>query len=295
MLVRPSFLMVIMLWLVPATLFADVFLSPAKVELSLKAGSEVTQYLNITNRIGQEAKFNLSVEDFSQSADFEGGVTLGKSVDGLNSSLGRYISLDSSSFVLPNGGQARVPVKINLPKDVGPGGLYAAVLVSATPSKNEPGAAKIITRLGSLFFVKILGPTKESGLLKDLYFYPNKNPLENKVEITFENDGDIYLNPYGIINIYDFYSGRLVRSIEIDPWFVLPRSSRARIVTLGHFRSGKYTAHLLLNRGYQDIVDENYLNFKINFFSTKPERLFYLFVVLIIGFYLYKYKSRLHV
>ncbi len=71
-------LLVVLFLFLPDSLFAleirstpaipiknDTVLSPAKVELSLKPGSEVIQYLNVTNRTGREMSFNLDIEDFA--------------------------------------------------------------------------------------------------------------------------------------------------------------------------------------------------------------------------------------
>ncbi len=269
----------ILFWLTPLSLFAveisrfsgvpvkgDIALSPAKVELSLDPGTQSVQYLDVINRMGQDAVFSVDVEDFSPSEDIYGSVILDKTVDGLNSSLKRYIKLDPSEFTLSHGEQARIPVIISLPKGARPGGLYGAVLVSGSPLKNESGATKVVTRLGSLFFVKVNGSVSQSGILKGVSFH------DNKIEIVFENNGDIYLNPYGIINIYDD-SKKLVKKIDVDPWFVLPNSTRIRTVTVGDLATGAYTANISINRGYDNVIDSNNLSFD---FSSPSGKSFYL-------------------
>jgi hypothetical protein len=235
----------------------DIVLSPAKVELSLEQGTKISRYLTVVNRTGQDAIFEISVEDFSPSDDPDGGVVLDKTIIGLQSSLKKYISFDQKSFSLSHGEQARIPITIDLPKNVSPGGLYGAVLVSSAPLKNEAGATKVITRLGSLFFIKINGPVTQAGSLKGAYF---KN---GRIVILFENGGDIYLNHYGKIKISDSYKNSFMESIDIDPWFVLPKSIRTKIVKVDDLPAGKYIAGISINRGYDDIIDTKELSFEI--------------------------------
>ena len=261
---------VLLFWLAPFLLFAfevttfpdvpvksDILLTPAKAEMILSPGAKSSRHVTVLNRTGQEIKFSVDVEDFASPTDSDGSVILDREIDGLSSSLKRYISVDTSSFVLSHGQQASLLVTVNLPKDVSSGGLYSAVLVSGVPSKDLIGATRIVNRLGALFFVKVPGRINELGVLKAASL------RDKKVDLVFENSGDIYLNPYGVVEIYGESSRRLVKKVVVDPWFVMPRSSRIRTVPIDDLPPGKYFANLLLNRGYGDILDSKQLYFDI--------------------------------
>ena len=112
--------------------------------------------------------------------------------------------------------------------------------------------------MGALFFVKVHGEVKQSGKLNSLTF------VANSLNIEFQNDGDIYLNPYGIINVYEYYTRKLVSKLVVDPWFVLPRSTRTRSVLINGLDGGKYTAEITLNRGYENFIDNKFVNFDIS-------------------------------
>ncbi len=280
--------------LVPISLFAtnisrlsgvpvknDIVLMPARVEISLKQGEKSSKYINVTNRLGKDAIFKVEVEDFAPSDD--GGVDLDKTIDGLKSSLKKYISVDSTEFSLAHGEQAHISVTIDLPKNIGPGGLYAVVLISGTPLQNEPGAAKVITRLGAMFFVKVDGPVLKSGVLESVIY------ADKKINITFENSGDIHLNPYGIVDIYDD-SNKLVKKIEIDPWFVLPRSTRTRVVDIKDIPTGSYIAKISMNRGYDDIIDSRDLNFSFSSANEGKFNFYIIFISAVLILLLFKYK-----
>lgn len=261
----------------------DILLKPAKVEIKMAKGDKTTTYIDIVNRMGEEGIFEIGVEDFSPATDPDGGVILDKSIDGLNSSLKRYIKIERLSFTLSHGEQARIPVIIDLPTDINTNGLYGVVLVSGSPLKNKQGTTRVITRLGSLFFVKVDGYSKQAGVFKGAFL---KN---NKIEILFENGGDIYLNPYGIISIRQAGGSKIVKKIEIDPWFVLPRSIRSRSIGVGDLPAGKYVATISLNRGYADIVDNKELTFELDGVSNSKYKASILFGFIVVsGIFLYK-------
>ncbi len=260
----------------------DMILTPAKIELSMDSGSKSIQYINIINRLGVDAVFNLDTEDFSPASERDGGVALGRAIN-VSSSLMRYISFDKAPFVLKHGQGARIPITINLPNIVRPGGLYGAVLISGIPIRNESGATKVVTRLGTLFFVKVNGTLKPTGVLKNVIFN------NGQFVIQFKNDGDIYLNPYGIIDIYDSEQ-RLVRQTQIDPWFVLPGSSRTRTITISNLSAGSYIANIALNRGYENIIDNKSISFEILAVPSDYIYKFLLVFIVVVCLALFLYK-----
>jgi hypothetical protein len=56
--------------------------------------------------------------------------------------------------------------------------------------------------------------------------------------------------------------GEEVGFVELDPWFVLPKSLRVREITWDReMLFGRYTVTARVNRGYEDIVDEMSVSF----------------------------------
>ncbi|MBI3633445.1 MAG: hypothetical protein HY226_04085 [Candidatus Vogelbacteria bacterium] len=263
----------------------DVLLRPAKVEMSVGRGTSNIRFLDVLNRTGKDEIFNVDVEDFSSEND-SNGISLNNTVNGLDSSLKKYITASTSRFVLSHGQQAHIPIMINIPQNILSGGLYGVVLVSGRPLSNVVGAANFVTRMGSLFFVKINGAVKQSGRLESFTFY------DKKFGIQFENSGDIYLNPYGIINMYEYYSHKLVKKIAIDPWFVLPRSTRTRYISIDNLTPGKYIAEITLNRGYENLLDNDFVSFEVRdntiFRGWLPEIILVTVVLMVLFLYVWK-------
>lgn len=248
------------------TIENDFALAPGKTELFLNPGDIVTKELYITNRLGRDIEFVIDIEDFTGSRDPRETVVLLGDKRGPYS-LRDYLKPELKNFTLKQGQRMILPVIISIPADAEPGGLYGSVLVASQPAKSTSqaeadkatGGAKIVTRLGTLFFVRVSGDVKEEGVLKkfsaklDKYFF-EKGPIP--FEVLFENNGNVHLSPYGTIEVKNLL-GREVEQLNIDPWFAMPDSLRAREVKWEReFLFGKYTALLKVNRGYGNIVDE---------------------------------------
>ncbi len=233
---------------------------PAKSELSLNPGETKNIELRIQNRMGRTQSFEISFEDFVASQDLDQTVVLTGSEIRSQTSLAQYIRVEKNNFTLEQGDELILPVSISIPEQVAPGGRFGAVVVSAVSSKENNGTkervysgASVVSRIASLMFVKVNGEVVTSGKLLD--FSTKNNQIvfwsgEIPVRVLFENTGTVHVNPYGIITVKDIFGGR-VGEVQIDPWFVLPGSSRTRDVSLRkEGLLGRYTATLEINPGY---------------------------------------------
>ena len=244
----------------------DFVLGPGKTELWMDPGDSFTKQLLISNRLGKTMSFKVSIEDFTGSRNPEETVVLLGEEKGVYS-LKDYLKPEITEFTLTHGQRIVLPIEIFIPEDAEPGGLYGVVLVETIPSELQKeeekekakGQLSLISRLGTLFFIRVKGDVVEDGFLKELKlreikkFY-EKGPIS--FELLFENNGNVHLTPYGIIEITNFF-GRKVGEVEIDPYFVMPDSLRLREVQWNReFLFGRYTATVSLNRGYQDIIDQ---------------------------------------
>ena len=228
----------------------DFVVQPAKVEVSLYPGEKRMRNIYITNRLGERASFNVSIESFAASRDPRGGVILGESP------APSFVAVSDRTFVLSQGERAEVPVTIAVPRGTDPGGQFFAVVVSGSSEHKISGAAHITSRVAALFFVRIEGVMHEAGILNDFSY------RDGFFEILFENTGTVHINPYGVITIHRWWRGDA--TIFVDPWFVLPGSSRIRAVALPiNLGWGRYTATLLMNRGYHNVVDTKEIVFWI--------------------------------
>lgn len=240
----------------------DFVVGPGRTEITISPGETVVQEITVTNRISDNRVFILEVDDITGSADGSSAVSL---TDGERGpySIRDYITFPEDRITLNLGERARIPVTISLPPDAEPGGLYGSVLVSteraATEQIAEGPRSPIIARIGSLFFVTVRGEVERNAALVgvktlDNRWWYEKGPVN--IGITHENKGSVHLNPYGEVSIKNIF-GEEVGFVEIDPWFVLPKSLRTREIAWDReFLFGRYEVTARINRGYDDVVDE---------------------------------------
>ncbi len=238
----------------------DFVVEPGKTEIFANPGDTVTKNITITNRIGKKVKFKLTTEDMIGTDDPLSPVRLlGDDVGPY--SVKNFIQPEINEFSLDLGEKITIPVKVFIPLDAEPRGYYGALIVSNEPeilsgeqSSQTEGKARLISRIGSLFLLRINGEGKESGNLEDFKIIgPKQSFYENRpggFEIAFKNTGNVHLVPHGLITIRNIL-GKTVGEIPVDAYFSLPDSIRYReVLWEAGTGLGRYTANLSLYPGY---------------------------------------------
>lgn len=238
-----------------AAITEGLVLTPAKTELTLAPGASGERLLTLQNYSDQDLFVTISTEDFLTDNAY---------------SLRHYLTYPREPLLLTARGSLQIPISINLPADLPPGGYYAAVFAAATLAADDlPSAVaktRVVTRLGMLFFVTVPGAVTREGDLKDFgligsHFRTHATDL--RFHLLYENRGNIYLNPYGKLEL-TYPSGEIFSQV-LDPWFVLPQSERLREIILltaaPPLTPGRYQAKLILNRGYDNLLTEAQIDF----------------------------------
>lgn len=239
----------------------DFVVGPGRVEVVVAPGQTVTRDITVTNRISSDRQFELLVEDMSGTADGSNAVVLLGDQQGPYS-MRDYVSFPQDKITLDLGERAKIPVTISMPPNAEPGGYYGGVLVTTVQDdgvdEGQVARSPIVARIGTLFFISVPGETEIAGELIDFStagdkWWYTEGPVD--LSMTFENTGSIHLNPYGEIRVTNMF-GAEVGFVELEPWFVLPKSLRLREVTWdSELLLGRYTLTANINRGYNDIID----------------------------------------
>lgn len=287
----------------------DIVLGPGKIELQLDPGQKAKAELLITNRMGEAREFTVEIEDFRGSHDPQKTIEFMGEAESPYS-LKNYLNPEIYEFVLSHGQRMRLPFEISIPEDAEPGGLYGAVLVSASDPENSnsatvkekaKGQMELITRLASLVFIRVSGEVIEDGSLQEFkisepqkLFY-EKGPIS--FEFLFQNNGNVHLSPYGKIEIINLL-GKKVGELEVDPYFAMPDSLRKREIEWDREQLfGRYTATLFLNRNYPGEV--NIIDRKTVTFWVFPWKVMLavvagmIFLILLIRWFFKKFKFEL--
>ena len=120
------------------------------------------------------------------------------------------------------------------------------------------------------------GKTLSIDTVGDTSLY-QAGPIE--LAVLFENTGSVHTNPYGEISITNMF-GEEVGFVELEPWFVLPKSLRSREVSWNReFLLGRYMVTARINRGYDDVVDEVTTSFWVVPYSYIAGGFLFLFLL----------------
>lgn len=248
--------------------YHDFVVGPGKIELQIAPGSSQTVDLTVANRLGSDKVFSITEEDFIGSNDPNQSVVL------LGSDRGPYslkddIHIPSTKVTIPFGKKVHIPITVSVPTDAQPGGLYGSVLVSvvsvngSTTADGVGATNPVITRIGTLFFVRVPGAVVADGSLSG-FTLPQGNIIWSNsltqtdpilFNILFKNKGSVYVDPSGTISITNIW-GAPIASVAVDPWFAMPQSLRFRQVQwVTTFLFGRYTAHVVINPGFGTSTD----------------------------------------
>lgn len=255
--------------------FDDFVVGPAKTDIVVAPGENKSFYLTVTNRLGVAKEFTVSFEDIAGSNDPAKGVTL-LGADTGPYSLRDFVSLPVEKIVLEHGEQARIPVRISLPESAGPNGRYGSVVVSIVSEKAADAdvapRSAVVSRIGSLVLVSTPGEKELSSSLEHFGTVGDKvwfarGPIE--LAVLYKNSGNTHVTPYGEIRIYNMLNQE-VGAADIEPWYVLPQSSRLREITWNKSPLlGRYTAVLTLYDGYTDVpVSATTVFYVVNWWSV---------------------------
>lgn len=246
--------------------FGDFDLGPTLFYIEAKPGENITRTLQLTNRSGQFDTYQVEVEDFQGSADNPTQTIVLLSQQDYKYGAKDWITPELKEFSLNHADRLFFDLSIKVPADTTPGDHYAAVLIhpkarATKPGENAPNV-NIISRVGTLFVIRVAGEIKEEGQLQ--YFKTDKPKYtEPNVEFkyAFRNTGTVLLQPDGHITIKDML-GRTAETIDVKPFRVFRDSIRENIATWKKsFLIGRYTATLELNRGYGDLKDTQTVTF----------------------------------
>jgi hypothetical protein len=252
----------------------DFVLEPAKNEVILEPGQSTREKISIINRMDKSVTFQIQVEDIVGSDNmFEQVKLLGE--DRGPYSLKDFIIPEITEFTLESGEKITIPVDVNLPTDSEPRGYYGALIVSSKGEESNSsvddgasGTTQIVTRLGSIFLVRVNGDLLESSRISDFKTVGPEQKLYSDhpkgFEVSVKNEGNVHLVHYGEIKIKNML-GREVGSLPINAFFSLPDSTRYREIKWPEsFAFGFYSAEVYLYQGFGD--ENEFLNDKISFF-----------------------------
>ncbi len=221
----------------------DFTVGPARVFLEIPAGEERVVELQITNREGRIAAFDLSAEDFDADPERDGTPRFyATDIEGLYPAR-EWITPELDRMELRHAERAFVRITIRVPEDAEPGDHQAALIVTRDVESQPVGGFEIISRVASLFVITVPGDIVQEGYITRLQprHYINWS-FPVTLNLAARNAGTVYMAPEGAISVRNIF-GITVDEILIKDWFILRNSSRQRdfnwepLFALGYYRA----------------------------------------------------------
>lgn len=208
--------------------------SPAILEIEGQRGETVSSSITIINESSVDEEYfigsmNFEAQDQSGAPEF-----IPYNID--HSGLPDWFSFQSDSFLVPARSYVEMPFEIVTPDDVAAGSYHSAITVSMTPSEVvEANGAVMQATIASLVFFTVVGETTESAALLSFTSETDDklaSTLPSDVQIKLQNQGNVYLSPYGAVSIKDIFGRTLaIKEVNQEEGRVLPLTTRIFLIS----------------------------------------------------------------
>lgn len=230
-----------------------ITVSPSIIHIDL--ATDPAEYtLTYTNNTNAEINLLLSAQDFSEiESTYQLNFLNQKDAANYKYSLSSWLSFENNNLQLNPGEKKTVKIFINKNR-ITKGGHYASILAQIQQPESK-SAINILPTLSSLLFVRAsTGQEIENGKISD--FTPLRDGIEypDAYILMFENNGNVYVIPYGLIQVYDPL-GNLVAKGTLNVYSLdsLPESIRRYDTKVTTYQKillpGIYTAKISLSFG----------------------------------------------
>lgn len=257
--------------------------------------TEKTFDITVTNNTPTVQDLSLRAVDFGSLNDTGGLVLEGSdSKYSQRYGLASWMTLGTDTVVLGAGETQTVPITITNRQTLQPGGHYGAVVVKVNSLDDQSGNKVVINQqVLSLVLVDKVGGEKYDLRLVGMTENGNWLHLPTKVQLRFQNPGNVHVLPRGTVELQS-PSGTVLSKgiINSESAFVLPESFRTIPVSLTPVAKsfplpGLYK--IVVKYRYEGITASATKRYYIRFINLPA----YLFViVLAMGVVLYIRKRR---
>ncbi len=218
--------------------------SPPSQEITIDPGGTTIVKTKIRNPGNTTLPIQVHIEDFTAKGD-KGQIEL--TADSPYS-VASWTKVSPTHFDLAPGEDQEVTATITAPANAAGGHFGSFVFAVQTP-KPTGNAAAVSQEIASLFLLRVNGPVNEKLDISSLSApaYSEFGPVP--FNITFKNSGNVYVKPYGLIDVTDMF-GHKVADIVVRGTNVFPQADRVVQASLDkQFLIGTYTATALMYYG----------------------------------------------
>lgn len=218
------------------------------IEQNLKPGGYTEGTTRIINESNVPLNFNLDVRDYTV-LDTQ-GIPQILPPNTLNNkySAASWIGVSPSVFSLKPGQSQVVNYYIQVPFNARPGGHYAAIVYEPTNAGAQAATGGIVnTQIGSLFYITIAGPIKESASVTRFTANGFQEYGPVKILTQIKNFGDLHISPKGSIAVTGLFFNQRQ---DFPTRNIFPETARDFTSSFGNLLMlGRYRAQLTATYG----------------------------------------------
>lgn len=218
-------------------------INPSIVQ-KLNPGDRAEGTTKIINESNTALTFNVNVQDYVVT-DTNGTPQI-LAPNTLNSkySGAAWIGITPSTFTVKPGATQTLNYFIQAPFNAKPGGHYSAIVYTPVINKTEnQTGGSVNTQIGSLFYVTINGPVKESASVSKFFANSFQEYGPVKILTQIKNFGDLHIAPKGTITVSGLF---FKQSQSLPDHNIFPETARDFENSFGNtFMVGRYKAEFL--------------------------------------------------
>ncbi len=190
--------------------------APAFSDITLTESADRAEViLEYKNGGSETVELEIGAIDFRQT---DNGVLqyVGQDAGSYSYSLASFLTPEANTLVLDPGEKKEFTVTINNKESLSPGGHYAAVTARII-SAAKRGTARIQPSVSALILLRKTGGERfnlslvDADWPQDLFVFR----VPNSIRLTFQNEGNVHLVPYGTVELIDMF-GRMTHKGVIN-------------------------------------------------------------------------------
>jgi len=179
-------------------------ISPPFYEIGAVQGQVLKTGLKVFNETDKAGTFYFDTQNFVAKGEEGEPYFISEEI---KEDLASWIETPNSIHLEP-GELKQVEFTIRVPENASPGGHYAAIFLSTSPSAIEGGTVGVAARIGTLVLLKIGGEVVEEGKLVNFELINGKSIFEHlpvDFLIRIKNTGTVHIKPSGVIEIRNIF------------------------------------------------------------------------------------------
>ncbi len=229
--------------------FRTYTISPPTVSQKLDPGQTAEGTLKVINDTDHDLTFKAAVKDFIVEDTIGTPVFLPDNTLSNKYSGAAWIGVMPNTFTIKSHTKQELNYFIQVPRNARPGGHYVAVLYTPTTDIKVQGTgATVNTQAGSLFYITVNGPVKESATVTKFFANGFQEYGPVKILTQIKNFGDLHIRPQGYITVSDMLGRKAVLPLKENNIF--PQAARDYENQFGgQLMIGRFKAELLASYG----------------------------------------------